>query len=227
MAGLDQATRDKLLADPSALLDDRELMRALVSAREAEAGTNVIDIRGRAMEALESRLDRLESAHESVIAAAYDNQSGMAVVHRAVLALLEPVDVAGFVAGLQDDVAPILRVDTLKLILESDDTSATALPEQIVLVPRGAIAKIIAAGRRAPRGNDIVLRPVAPITEQIHRANVASEALLPLDLGPDQPDALLLMGSADPNRFSPAQGTDLLRFFSQVFRLSLMGWLRG
>ena len=37
---------------------------------------------------------------------------------------------------------------------------------------------------------------------------------------------LLLIGSLDPTRFSPAHGTDLLRFFAQVFRLVLIGWLR-
>ena len=35
------------------------------------------------------------------------------------------------------------------------------------------------------------------------------------------------MGSREAGRFSPAQGTDLLRFFAQVFRLVLIGWLRG
>jgi hypothetical protein len=52
-AGLDPETRDKLLADPGVILADRDLMRALVAAREAEIGDNVIDIRGRAMEVLE------------------------------------------------------------------------------------------------------------------------------------------------------------------------------
>lgn len=112
-AVLEQEIRDRLLADPGAILADRDLMRALVEAREAELGDNVIDIRGRAMEALEGRLDRLESQHESVIAAAYDNQSGMAVVHRAVIGLLESADLADLVDSLQPDIAPLLRIETV------------------------------------------------------------------------------------------------------------------
>lgn len=224
---LDAAVRDKLLADPSVILADRELMRALVAAREAEVGANVIDIRGRAMEALETRLDRLEAAHESVISAAYDNQSGTAVVHRAVLSLLEPMDAAGFIDALESDVAPMLRIETLKLVVEDRGDSAAALPEGTVLVPEGATARLIAAGRRAPRGNDIVLRRAQTVTEPIHGQRITSEALLPLDLGPGLPPALLLMGSEEPGRFSPAHGTDLLRFFGQVFRLVLIGWLRA
>ncbi|TRW95989.1 DUF484 family protein [Paracoccus sp. M683] len=224
-AVLDEMTREKLLADPSVLLADRDLMRALVAAREAEVGHNVIDIRGRAMEALETRLDRLEVAHESVISAAFDNQSGMAVIHRAVLALLEPQDAAGFVENLQAEVAPLLRVDTLRLVFEADEPRP-GLPEQIILAPKGAVARLLAGGRRNPRGDDIILRKAAEVTLPVHGINVASEALIPLDLGPDHPPALLLIGSVDAGRFSPAHGTDLLRFFGQAFRLALLGWLR-
>lgn len=224
--GLDPAMREKLLADPAAILGDRDVMRALVAAREAEIGDNVIDIRGRAMEALEHRLDRLESQHESVIAAAYDNQSGTAVVHRAVIGLLEAADLTDFIDSLQADIAPLLRIETLRLVIEADPVIPN-LPEDVVIAPEGAVGRIIAAGRRAPRGDDIVLRPASPITQPIHGRSITSEALLPLDLGARHPRAMLVMGSADGNRFAPAHGTDLLRFFGQVFRLVLLAKLRS
>lgn len=223
---LDTETRDKLLADPGVILADRDLMRALVCAREAEVGPNVIDIRGRAMEALETRLDRLETRHDSVIAAAYDNQSGMAIIHRAVIGLLETADLTELVDSLQSDIAPLLRIETLRLVVEPDPV-IPALPEDAVIVPDGAIGRIVAAGRRAPRGDDIVLRPASPITQPMHGRAVASEALLPIDLGARRPRAMLLMGSADTARFMPSHGTDLLRFFAQVFRLVLLSRLRG
>lgn len=218
---LDQETRAKILADPSAILEDRGLMRALVEARESQIGDNVIDIRGRAMEALEARLDRLEAQHEDVIAAAYDNQSGMAVVHRAVIGLLETADLAEFAASLQADIAPLLRIETIRLIVEETPEIAD-LPEHIITVPVGVIEKIITEGRRAPRGDDIVLRRAEPLTMPLHDQDVASEALLPIALGSGYPNALLLIGSVDGSRFMPAHGTDLLRFFGQVFRLVLI-----
>lgn len=223
---LDPGTRDRLLAEPALILGDRELMRALVAAREAELGENVIDIRGRAMQALEHRLDRLESAHESVISAAYENQAGTQTIHRAVLSLLEPMDFPGFLETLETDVAPILRVETLKLVMESPEDAAPSDTGPLVVLPAGSIGRLIAAGRKAPRGDDIVLRRASPETLAVHGAEVRSEALLPLDLGPGRRPALLVMGSRDMGRFSPAQGTDLLRFFAQVFRLVLIGWLR-
>ena len=132
--------RQALLDDPSAILMDRDLMRAIVGAHEDGVGANVIDIRGRAMTALEARLDRLESAHEHVIAAAYDNQSGMNTVHRAVLSLLEPVDFDGFLENLQTDLADILRVDTLVLVMETATKEGTPeLGGPLTMVPVGTV----------------------------------------------------------------------------------------
>lgn len=227
---LPEDERARLLARPELILADRDLMRALIGARETEIGENVIDIRGRAMQALEARLDRLEAAHESVISAAYDNQSGTNTVHRAVLSLLEPVDFEGFLENLDSSVAPILRVETLRLVMESADRiPAPETNGPLVILPTGSIARLIAAGRQAPRADDIVLRRASRETMPIHgetRAPIQSEALLPIDLGPGRLPAALVMGSADIGRFNPAQATDLLRFFGQSFRLVLLSWLR-
>lgn len=224
---LDAALRKRLLEDPGLILGDRDLMRALVAAHEGAMGGNVVDIRGRAMDALEYRLDRLETQHQSVISAAYENQAGTNTIHRAVLAMLEPEDFGAFLEALTTTVAPILRVDTLHLVMETARAEGlSASGDALVMAPRGAIAEMVTAGRKAPRGDDIVLRRAAEETRAVHRREVASEALIPLDLGPGRHGALLLMGSRDTARFTPAQGTDLLRFLAQVFRLVLLGWLR-
>lgn len=229
--GLSDDLRQRLLEQPELILEDRDLMRALIGAREAEIGDNVIDIRGRAMEALENRLDRLETAHESVISAAYENQSGMNTVHRAVLALLEPEDFPAFLENLATSVAPILRIETLRLIMESgDEVEVPAdIDDALQIVPAGSIAKMIRGGRRTMRGDDIILRPINGETLSMHgetRAPIRSEALLPLNIGTERWPAMLLMGSTEAGRFSPSHGTDLLRFFAQAFRLALIGWLR-
>ena len=218
--------RQALLDDPSSILMDRDLMRAIVGAHEEGVGANVIDIRGRAMTALESRLDRLEAAHENVIAAAYENQSGMNTIHRAVLSLLEPVDFEGFLENLQSDLADILRVDTLVLVMETAaKEGAPELGGPLTMAPPGTVARAIAGGRRGQPSGEVILRRVANATAALHGGQAASEALIPLDLGPTRMPALLLMGSEEPGRFSAAHGTDLLRFFGQAFRLVLLGWL--
>ena len=41
--------RDRLLAEPEHILDDRDLMNALVAANDRRIGENVVDLRGVAM----------------------------------------------------------------------------------------------------------------------------------------------------------------------------------
>ena len=90
------AIREHILSDPGLILEDHELMRALLQADRSAKGRNVVDLRGVLVDRLEERLDRLEDTHREVLAAAYENVAGMNQVHRACLALLEPDDFAGF-----------------------------------------------------------------------------------------------------------------------------------
>ena len=122
--------RDRLLAEPETILEDRDLMNALVAANERAMGANIVDLRGIAMQRLETRLDRLEDTHRSVIAAAYENLAGTNQIHRAVLQLLEPASFEGFITALRGEVAQTLRVDIVRLVLETmqdDGETAPAL----------------------------------------------------------------------------------------------------
>ena len=97
---LEDALRDRIIAEPTAILDDHDVMRALVEANQKAMGGNIIDLRGISMERLENRLDRLEDTHRSVIATAYDNLAGTNQVHRAILRLLDLDDFAALIADL-------------------------------------------------------------------------------------------------------------------------------
>ncbi len=118
---IEDALREAIIAQPDVILDDQDVMHALIAANEKIMGANIVDLRGMAMDRLESRLDRLEDTHRSVIAAAYENLSGTNQIHRAVLRLLEPVEFDVFLRDLSGDIAETLRVDAVKIILETDE----------------------------------------------------------------------------------------------------------
>ena len=65
-----QDLRDVIIAEPEVILEDPDVMAALIAANERAMGANIVDLRGIAMERMEARLDRLEDTHRSVIAAA-------------------------------------------------------------------------------------------------------------------------------------------------------------
>ena len=106
-APISEQLREQIISQPETILDDHDMMRALIAANERTMGANIVDLRGIAMERLESRLDRLEDTHRSVIAAAYENLAGMNLIHRAVLRMLDPTDFETFVKDLGSEVAEL------------------------------------------------------------------------------------------------------------------------
>ena len=48
--------REKIISEPEFILEDQDVMRALIAANERSMGGNIVDLRGIAMERLEARL---------------------------------------------------------------------------------------------------------------------------------------------------------------------------
>ncbi len=228
---LKDTLREAILAEPYAVLDDKDLMQALVTANEEARGDNIIDLRGIAMQRLEARLDRLEDTHKSVIAAAYENLAGTNQVHRAILRLLEPVDFEGFLSTLGSDVADILRVDRITLVLETavvqEDPAIEKMGGVLAVVEPGFVDNYLTFDRSGP-AREVVLREIIHPTHRIFGKDtnhLRSEACLRLDLGEGRLPGMIIMSAKDPNHFSPQLGTDLLTFFSGVFERSMRNWL--
>lgn len=228
---LNDTMRDAILAKPDSILDDSDVMRALVSANERAMGGNIIDLRGIAMERLEARLDRLEDTHRSVIAAAYENLAGTNLIHRAILRMMDAGDFEGFLRDLDGEVAEILRVDAITLVLETAQSQDEPAVERLGNVLRVAEPGFV--DRYLTRGRDGGTRPVTLRQMQNGSARVygrkadwlRSEACLRLDLGSGRLPGMLALGAEDPHQFTPQQGTDLLTFFAGVFERSMRRWL--
>lgn len=222
LAASAQDWRDRVLTDPEMILEDRDVMRALFAANERRMGTNIVDMRGVAMERLEARLDRLENTHRSVIAAAYENLAGTHQIHRCVLEMLEAEDLAALLDLLVGTVADIVRVDLVRLVLETVDPGAPP-HHAIAAVAAGFVEDYVTAGRDVP-ARQVTLRECAPAALQVFGADagrIGSEALLRLELGEGRLGAMLAFGSADPMQFRANQGTELLAFFAAAFERML------
>lgn len=229
-ARIDDDLREKIISKPSVILDDQDVMRALIAANEKSMGGNIVDLRGIAMERLEVRLDRLEDTHRSVIAAAYENLAGTNQVHRAILRMMDPTSFEGFLTNLGGEVADILRVDAVRLVLESgdqsDDPVIRKLGEVLAVAEPGFIEDYVTQGRGHARA--VTLRQIAEGEASVYQsraANIRSEACLLLDFGENRQPGLLVLGSEDPHMFSPQQGGDLLAFFAGVFERAMRRWL--
>lgn len=214
-----ELVRALLLADPGLVLDDDQVMQRLVG--EQRGDRQVIDLRDRLVERLEQRLDKMMNQQRNIIAAAYENVAGTNQVHRAVLALLEPSELAAFMNRLTVDVPAMLGLEEARLCLEADVTETgpidgfgASLHGRVMAMPEGMVDGYVALDGASPER--VTLRPAGAEAELIFgEANpVQSEALLKLDIG--GASAMLAFGSSDPRKFDPGHGTDLLTFLAGV-----------
>lgn len=228
---IEDALREAIIAQPDVILDDKDVMNALIAANEKIMGANIVDLRGMAMDRLESRLGRLEDTHRSVIAAAYENLAGTNQIHRAVLRLLEPVDFEVFLKDLSGEVAEILRVDAMRLVLETDtpegNPALARVDDVLTMKPAGFVDEYLRQGRDGAT-RQATLRQVVDSDEEVYGEKadwIRSEACLRLDVGAGRQPGMLLLGAEDPHMFGPQQGTDLLIFFTGVFERIMRRWL--
>ncbi len=223
--------RAAIIAKPDTVLDDQDVMHALISANERAMGGNIVDLRGIAMERLVARLDRLEDTHRSVIAAAYENLAGTNQIHRAILRMLDPMEFEVFLRDLGGEVAEILRLDAISLVLESvqndNDPAVQRMGSVLTVTEPGFIEDYLSNGRANPP-RQVTLRQVQNASKRVYGEAadwIRSEACLRLDFGNGRLPGMLVMGAEDPHQFTPQQGTDLLDFFAGVFERSMRHWL--
>lgn len=225
--------RETILAHPREVLADPEIVQALLHAQtvEGEPRRNVVDLRGALLDRLEGRLGRLEETHRSVVAAAYENLAGAQAIHRAALAVLEPVTFHAVLQALDDEVPVILGVDALRLALETD-AAGDPLPAPLAALGPGEVARLI--GRVGAEEGDpdpwVALRATGPDSLRVfgpEGAGLGSEALVRLEFGPGTRPGLLAFGARDPERFTPDQAADLLEFFGGVVSRAVRRWVAG
>lgn len=208
--------RSLIVADPDLVLEDDQVMRRLVGETKGER--KVVDLRDRLVERLEQRLDKLVEHHRTVVAAAYENVEGARQVHRAVLELIEPPDLSSFLYRLTHEVPRMLGLDDARLCLETDvgetgpaDGFGPDLDGRVMAMPPGTVGSYMALDGSQ---GQVVLREAGADAELIFgEANpVQSEALMRLDIAGSV--GMLAFGSADPRKFDPGHGTDLLAFLA-------------
>jgi len=213
--------RSLIMADPELVLSDDMVMRTLLGAT-AQGARNIVDLRDKLVERLEQRLEQLVHTNRSVIAAAYENVAGTQQVHRAILALIDAPDLGEFLRRLTSEVPAMVGVEEARLCLEAEvddirpaDSLAEGLGGRVLLAPEATVGEyLMLEGNTSP--GTVMLRPCGIEAELIFGSltRTRSEALLRLDLAGST--GLLAFGAADPDRFGPDQGIDLLTFFGRV-----------
>lgn len=221
--------RAEIVADPTIVLDDVEVIKALATAANFAFADNVVDMRGMAMQVLENRLRRIEDSKRRVVAASYENLAGTLQTQRAVLAMVEPDRAERFFDVISQRIPEILKIACVRLLAEENGKLRRVPGAECFLVecPPGSIANYLEIQDIA-NCRDAILRGIESGDTAVYGdfgPVIRSEALVPLIDADRKQTWLLILGSPDPKHYQPGMGTDLLEFFGAVFQRVCRRWL--
>ncbi|MBS27871.1 MAG: hypothetical protein CL566_02955 [Alphaproteobacteria bacterium] len=185
------------------------------------SGGEVVDLQDAMLARVRSELSRKDDQCSDLIDASRTNMQSQTRVHAAVLALLKARSLDHLIEILTIDLAGLLHVDAAALCLEGG-TVAPSTNQGVRVVPAGTIEKIVETSRV------VTLRDSIEGDRRIYgeaAGLVRSEALLRLAVREDAPVALLALGSRDPSRFHPGQGSELLVFLASIMEHCIRTWL--
>jgi len=221
----DAQVRAYLKRHPAFLRDNADLL-AVLQPPGRDSG-NLVDLQRAMMERLQREVARLGSYQSELLTLNQANQATQAQVHAAVLALVEAQTFAQLIATVTETIPRMLDVDVVTLCVEKAPNSPKQVKtEGVLLIPPGRVAALLGPDA------DILLRPDSagpdggePTLFGARAHEVRSDALVRLKPSSVTPAGLLVLGSREPEKFHPGQGTELLGFLARVLERCIRGWL--
>ena len=230
---MDDKLREEILAKAHEILNDETLLKALIGASDKNLGGKIVDLRSVAMQKMDGELKKLKRSNQQVIATAYENLVGMKQVHQVVLKSLEQNSLDKFIANLDTEACDILRVDCIKLGLETHSSLQKTkkydsnLSELLDLYPVNFVDTYISQAENNG-SDDVVLRPTPKGCEQLYgklSKNLKSEGCIKLEIGNEKIIGTLALASREREKFTAQQGVELLKFMGSVFERRISHWL--
>lgn len=217
------AVKEFLLANPSFVMDDTDLIAAL-AAPGARSGDNVVDLQRVMVERLQHKVRQLRDIQAELIDAASINALTRDRVHAAALRLMEAKSFEELIAFITEPsgLAASLDLDTVALAIESRADAPGLGVRGLRILEAGGTDKAIGSDRSHHLSGNIEPNPGLYGQAAPH---VRSEALVRLTFSKTTPPGMLALGSAHPDQFHQAQAADLLEFLGRVIERSVRIWL--
>ena len=230
---MDEKLREEILAKAHEILNDETSLRALIEASDKNLGNKIVDIRSVAIKKMDGELKKLKRSNQQVIATAYENLVGMKQVHQVVLKSLEQNNFDEFVTNLNTEACDVLRVDCIKLglethsLLQNTEKNSSKLSKLLDLYPVNFVDTYISQGENNG-SDDIILRPIPKGSEQLYgkiSKTLRSEGCIKLKIGSEKIVGILALASKEREKFTAQQGVELLKFMGSAFERRISHWL--
>lgn len=186
-------------------------------------GNGVVDLRHELLKRLRAEVSDLTSSRDSLLATGRSNLMTQNRVHQAVLAMLEAHSFERFIETITTDMAIILDIDMVTVCVEiSAEALAAKSIDGISPLEPGQIEQIF-----GPSGHVCLRSDIAgdPVIFGEGAGLIRSDALIRLNISPEAPQAVLALGSRDPDHYHSSQGTELMSFLARVLECGCRKWL--
>lgn len=203
--------RSVILADPSRVLADGELMNSLLGVT---SNAGVTDLNAVARARLQSEIALLKAANEDLQGMLRGNLAAQASAHAAVIGLMDEPSLAALDRRLAGHTATTLGLEAVRVCLEG----ITALPRAIAILPAAPGLKAAMLDGQSERLGAPDTRLAAPIYG-VQAGRVASEAVIALEGRGFT--GVLCLGSARRDAFRPSDAPDLAHFLARVLERRL------
>ena len=214
---------EQFLQDNPEFLNDRPKLLASIKPPEQNYGSGVIDMQVFMLKRLQDELGRYKLREKNLLSAAELNNQVQTRILKAVNELVDTSSFDEVCKTIAQKLPTLFDIELAVICIEANKHNLNqGLLTEAKIIETGTINSILdhedkICLRSNIKGNKSVFGSAA--------SKIRSEALLPLDLGPKNRKALLALGSVKSDEFSPAQGTELLYFFSNVLQKMARRWI--
>ncbi len=206
-------------------LDRNPQLLSQIAPAPQDRGDGVVDLQSFMVSRLRNEVGRLSGRLEDVVQTSRSNLSAQALVHEAVLSLLDATSLDELIDIIATDMAMLLSVDVATLCIETDEYPVpTPRNAGVFLLEYGTVDNLIGKNMDARLDANIVGHPAI----FGHACGlVRSQALLRVYVSHQSPMGMLALGTRREGHFDPSQGTELLCFLARVLGGTIRGWLQN
>ncbi|MBI78682.1 MAG: hypothetical protein CMM53_13080 [Rhodospirillaceae bacterium] len=208
--------------NPQFLNDKPELLLGIIPP-EKNYGDGVIDMQVFILKRIQNELEKYKTREKRLLKAAESNNEVLGRFVKAINMLMGANSIEEVCQIITLKLPHLFAIELATICIEDKNYAPfQQLSAQITLVEKGSFSSILdhknpISLRSNIKGNKLVFGSAAQ--------KIRSEALLPIDLGPKKPNALIALGAKEPDEFKPSQRTDLLLFFSNVLQKVIQRWI--
>ncbi len=214
--------RDYLLDHPDFLVENDDLLGALVPPSSVRGVDKVEDFQRYMLARLQDHFMAIKGEHDDLLDLMQEQMQRQNRLADAVLDLLDAPDFEAFLSAASDKLALQMDHEASALFMEAPEGAAIGAYGALRLVPMGFVDTWM-------RGHEILLEekkePAAPLYGAADD-QVRSHVLLRLSVSNLLPPALLALGHADPCYYATGLATEQIEFLGAIIERCFRKWLQ-